>query len=123
MREIKFRAWDKQYKEMVKVTMMLLNCNPIEIDHDKNNGEPKSIENFELMQLTERMDENGVNIYEGDVVIDYSDKILVVEWNDDTCKFQFSDGTDINDGDRYGASVLVIGNIYEHPELLEVKNG
>lgn len=47
--------------------------------------------------------------------------IFAVEWNDDTCKFQLSDGSDLNDGDNYGLTMEIIGNIHDNPELLKQK--
>ena len=77
------------------------------------------IDDAEVMQYTGLKDENRKEIYEGDVISDGVKGLFLVEWNDDTCKFQFSDGTDINDGLRYGTSKLIMGNIYENPELLK----
>jgi uncharacterized phage protein (TIGR01671 family) len=66
MRDFKFRAWDKQYKQMVTVTMILFDSE--EIDYKGNNGEPKSIEHFILMQYTGLKDKHGKEIYEGDII-------------------------------------------------------
>ncbi len=59
------------------------------------------------------------DVYEGDIIEFIDGKRLVVEWNDDTYKWQYSDGTDINDGERYGSHKMIVGNIYENPELLK----
>lgn len=74
-----------------------------------------------LMQFTglkENAFESGnKDIYEGDVIEFINGERLVVEWNDDTCQFQYSDGTPINNGERYGTHKMIVGNIYESPEL------
>ena len=76
-----------------------------------------------LMQFT-GLKENAFeygnkDIYESDVIEFTNKKRLVVEWNDDTCQFQYSDGTPINNGERYGSHKMIVGNIYESPELLK----
>lgn len=62
---------------------------------------------------TGRLDDSEQLIYENDTVIDILGLKYKVEWNDDTCKWQLSDGSDINDGDRYSSYLKVIGNIHE----------
>lgn len=61
-KEIKFMAWDKHYKKLEKVTMLLLDTN--ELDHEGNLNEPTSIDHFELLQCTGLKDKFGVEIYE-----------------------------------------------------------
>jgi len=60
MREIKFRAWDKNKKEMT------LNDSFYELQ--KWNRTEKELEDYEIMQYTGLKDKNGREIYEGDVV-------------------------------------------------------
>ena len=62
-REIKYMAWDKHYKKLEKVTMLLLDTN--ELDHEGNLNEPANIDHFELMQYTNLKDKNGTDIAEG----------------------------------------------------------
>jgi hypothetical protein len=103
MREIKFRAWDKDRKKMIgpfHVGSMLAEYRPPE------------------MQYTDLKDRNGKEIYEGDIIV--FDESMPIEMDRGcwTCK-------------RKGkASMLlfgvneqseVIGNIYENPELLDEK--
>jgi hypothetical protein len=120
MREIKFRAWDKDSKMFVAPNA------PLEqkIPTVKTRYGFRLKSKFILQQFTgakEHCHENPSDnreIYDGDIV-EFSDgKILSVEWNDDTCQWQFSDGSPINNGDRYGTYKKIVGNIYEHPHLL-----
>ena len=78
------------------------------------------VEISQLTGLKENAFESGnKDIYEGDVIEFINGERLVVEWNDDTCQFQYSDGTPINNGERYGTHKMIVGNIYESPELLK----
>jgi uncharacterized phage protein (TIGR01671 family) len=63
-------------------------------------------------QYTGLKDDYSIKIFEGDLVM-MTRGAFYVEWNDDTCQFQFEDGTPINDGDSYGCWKLVAGNIYD----------
>ena len=113
-RENKFRSWDLQLKKMSK---------PFSFGQVLNFTDENglgSIMTFDttrhlLMYFMGLKDDNGVEIYEGDKVVDISGNTFHVEWNDDTCKFQFSDGSDLNDNERYSTYKIVIGNIYENP--------
>ena len=88
-------------------------------------------------QFTGPKDKNGKEIYEGDIVIFETDKrnkelytkrTLIVKYNDGGFYLFYEDGKEYNyienEGIRdYIERLEVIGNIYENPELLEVKNG
>ena len=103
MREIKFRAWDKKEKQMVFGVPF----------HRDNTGV------FEIMQFTGIKNEDGKEIYEGDIL----------KWN---CQDDFDDYficelknqrwlVNIKDngwGDIF-PDMEIIGNIYENPELLD----
>lgn len=99
MRPIKFRAWDKKKKKMylpyVNTTMTHGEC----IDEFTDD---------ELMQFTGLLDRNGREIYEGDVVKgDENINNWTVEW----------DSAGYWNCMRV-PEIEIIGNIYEHPELI-----
>ena len=85
--------------------------------------------NWELMQYTGLHDKNGVEIYEGDIVRSF--KPMVVRFGDAFYEggymhpgFYLEDGRGDQYEDwsfRWDLELEVIGNIYEHPELLEVE--
>jgi hypothetical protein len=107
-REIKFRAWDMDNKIMSK---------PFGLMH----GEELLSDMHIIMQYTCLKDKNGKEIYEGDIVRvdneDHGPEIRLVEWLvGNVCEGE-SAGFTIISGDVY--EYEVIGNIYEHPELLK----
>lgn len=123
-RLLKFRAWDKRGLQMIDVDGLAWDSRGIAIgkdDRDTDNWERSG--DYELMQYTGLKDKNGVEIYEGDVVT-YRGKTDMmhigtvkseVHWSDRKCGFYpmvewFSQRDD---------GVEVLGNIYEHPELLQ----
>jgi uncharacterized phage protein (TIGR01671 family) len=106
-REIKFRAWDNVDYMSSPFTLMDIVHARVQFTSDTK-----------IMQYTGLKDDSNKEIYEGDLIRFLNGNILWVEWNDDTCQFQFSDGSPINDGETYSIYKLIIGNIYETPELL-----
>jgi hypothetical protein len=122
-RVIKFRAWDKVNKEMISWEGMYGICRT----HDDCKDDYKDGGNVavhlaiadhcylmpnycEVMQFTGILDRDGVEIYEGDILQDRSG-LFVVKWVP-----LIAAGAHGWDG------LLVIGNIYENPELVEVKS-
>ena len=124
-REIKFRIWDIENKEMLKVQE--LDFEPtfyggrIAIRPDQYN-DYFDTEDMILMQYTGLNDKNGKEIYEGDIVGDNKIK-WIVKWNKHRMGFslypttkQLYDEMPINVENELGFKIL--GNIYENPELL-----
>ncbi len=140
MREHKYRAWDKEQKKMWWFDLLWGNTtahgggwigmveSPTEGKYRRSMGcsdnrvqvDPMD---KDIMQFTGLKDKNGVEIYEGDIILadscDPDKYIAEVVWDMDTWGFKRKS----RDGkwriDKYGAGWLVIGNIYENKELLK----
>lgn len=116
--ETKYRAFDKQYKIMGEVTVLLFFGDRIEVDFIGNNNEPKTVdnENIFLMRSSGKQDKNGKDIYEGDIcdtgLVYYSTK----------CLGFFIKLRNGMDHPLYVGEVKIIGNKWENPELSEATN-
>jgi hypothetical protein len=113
MREIKFRAWDKEDKLMDYAYY-------VADDGDINWFEfSKAVRrNNILMQYTGVKDKNGKEIYEGDIITDWCGDRRSVGW------YETGFWVKRPNGDLVwpNADILeVVGNIYENPELLKEK--
>lgn len=119
MREIKFRAWDKENKKMMKVSSLSLENKEIAV---RENGTYHffRMKNLELMQYTGIKDKNGKEIYEGDIyhVGDKKIKYLVV-WFDSGFEGKQLRSTSYAGLKSWVKDIEILGNIYENPELLE----
>lgn len=128
MREIRFRAWDKKRNHFhwgISNVCLTLGGNlmwqfgynaPTFLDAEESGQ-------YILQQYTGLKDNNGKEIYEGDIIQTASEDILVVIWNKNFASFCLQKDGWLNDH-YFGEAVepmdcVVIGNIYENPELLE----
>jgi len=117
MREIKFRAFNEETKEMINVYGAWF-----EEQGQYHEEDFSKIGTEILMQYTGLKDKNGVEIYEGDVVRDCE-----VNWNGVVKWEQYGLGSwriknDVTEDMMFDAHCLeVIGNIHENPKLIKGK--
>jgi uncharacterized phage protein (TIGR01671 family) len=131
MRELKFRAWNKELGEMWIGGYVQFDTGNIWFDNEDGDMFEYTQAEFPLMQYTGLKDKNGKEIYEGDILNDKRNKRRKY-------KVVFDDGTlfcvSLSDGilpEGFNMHRLtkqnvqrlheVIGNIYENPELLGAK--
>ena len=124
MREYKFRVWDTENKEMLKVQELdfedTFYGGRLSIRTDQYN-DYFDIEDMILMQYTGLKDRNGKEIYEGDIVyIMPEDERGIIRWDNETARYVVIHDNIISDFDNwYGKDLEVIGNEFDNPELLE----
>lgn len=128
MREIKFRAWDKEENIMYYQDNLIVTYSHLGDDCYVNTKEDvRPLYLYDLMQYTGLKDENIKEIYEGDIVKieDYFGEDIIgrVIYDETTAGYVFHKGNERNyfqmTLDLEGYVHYVVGNIYENPELLE----
>ena len=135
----RYRAWDKTHKKLGLIDAVMVDglFQSVKI-FDEDGDDWQESENFILMQSTGLFDKNGTEIFEGDIIdtTDYEgglssvgnpfvkverDKYGFVVTGD----FPTSPITlkEFEAGRKFaGVKVIIAGNIYENPELLEADN-
>lgn len=121
----RYRAWDVEFKEMVRVDALILDEQVIKATYKNGNVVKEDLKNYVLMQSTGLKDKNGKEIFEGDI-IDSTDGFLtgVIEFRVSLGMF-VSYLVEYNNFERLcniASSRKIIGNIWEHPELAEVSS-
>lgn len=126
-REIKFRAWLKEKKEMIDNARPDFFCKQLHYLRGNSAGGQDvlgvSTEDIELMQYIGLKDKNNKEIYEEDIVklranhgigvIKYSD-----EWGAFIVEYIKPRPLAVLGMNYYKEDIEVLGNIYENPELL-----
>jgi uncharacterized phage protein (TIGR01671 family) len=126
VREIKFRAWDKEHRCMIEnvgiqtekyADKITISSSGIFVGNKCNS--------MVLMQFTGLRDKNGREIYEGDIVAGWfnNQKIVGQVFYGSNAAFFIQRkgllGISLINADIW---LEVIGNIYENPELLKAQN-
>jgi hypothetical protein len=125
MREIKFRAWDKESKRMhtnFKLTD-IFRGDRSEIFCDDPSWVDPDLESAVIMQYTGLKDNHGKEISEGDIVEGdgrLANKVYAakVVWHYSEWKLISITGFGFVSG-QYWDNLKVIGNIYENTELMQ----
>jgi len=117
-RQIKFRVWLIHWKKMLYpegVHYFWSDCSmdfcDEEYHYDLMEGD------YMPQQFTGLYDKNGKEIWEGDVVSLNEEGTYLVTWDEEDCLFKFGNSP-VFEACAYKAKIMVIGNIYEHPELV-----
>ena len=131
MREIKFRAWDKENKKMIYQDPLLA-FHRFMTWVDSHVYEEGKLMPYIMLQYTGIKDKNGNPIYEGDIMEYKGHKCIecgqhvkypnhnpyTVFWTEHEVGFVCENDDNYMSPRIWGKDMEVIGNIYEHPELL-----
>lgn len=105
-REIKFRVWDKVDYRSSSFTLLDLIDKKIEFTSDCH-----------VMRFTGLRNEDGDEIYEGDILKE--DQLFQVVWDAQWAKFKLQSIGNIQYPEwNRGVKMVIVGNIFENPELL-----
>lgn len=131
----KFRAWDKISKKMNDVTAIDFSTKPFRVFYSAYGEDNYFNQDAILMQSTGLKDKNGVEIYEGDILLStasenqedwkkwqvhYADGRFLVDYKQtpkDKRKRKNLEIEDLCEDNIWLYGLEVIGNIYETPEL------
>lgn len=123
MREHKYRAWDKKQKKWLGPNLHMSvtdGCLWWQFGYGCEILSVEERENIELVEDTGLKDENGKEIYEGDIlrIFDRNYEVKIIE-TDSKMYIEYGYPDEHNGPCNFWSEI--IGNIYENPELMEVE--
>lgn len=147
MDHLKLRIWDIAKEKFITDTEWLLLQNvgwyfdwhtgQMKQIMDVSSNKTRIIEGLKFSLFTGQKDINGVEVYEGDILkmeffpaawrLNYGFAILLCEWQKEFSCFSLKTKIDHNANNPHGwalnntSKCEKIGNIYENPELLNLK--
>lgn len=131
-----YRAWDKEFKEMVVVNALVLDEEVIKATYKNGNVVKEDMKNYDIMQSSSLKDKNGNEISAGDIlkvtdkfenkeswleIVSYSEEKAMFVTKEIRNEFKVPESPLYNLFDTNLFSIEVVGNIYENPELLKEK--
>lgn len=118
MREIKFRAWDRNNRQWVDPALVAIIGNGAVLLY-RDGRWSVTYEDIEPSRFTGLHDKNGKEVYEGDTVRNWEEKVGPIEWGTDGWVVRETDQTTFKLASfLYPREGEVISNICENPELI-----
>ena len=124
-RVLKFRAWHKEHGMIYPHEhFSLQTAINGEIEFFGSPAKDFAVDDFTFLQYTGRKDKHKKDGYEGDIVKLFDRSLFIIVWDEYYARFQL----DLVDGYHelhkvYALDMLqfgeIVGNIYEHPDLLK----
>lgn len=120
MRDIKFRAWNKNLKQLRRVVLLDVTTCDVNVEDVEGLGYRPGWDSshVELMQFTGTRTYEDVEIYEGDI-IEFQLRESGKRYRSEVVFIEGSFMADMATHLSTAMYVKVLGNIYEHPGLLK----